>query len=179
VCAGPALAQAQNPFDGGRDFVLAVGDIDGRHHACANEPIDCADKKLPVRRIQALARLIQQQQPGAFDQRTRQQGHPLQTRRESIQRDLRKLRQLELRQPAPDRRALAGGRRLKQPDRFVEARGDHLEARDRVIEVQVQLRRNPPDASFDFPDRLAAAARLAEDRNLVPISLRVVAEDQA
>ena len=90
-----------------------------------------------------------------------------------------KVKQLEPRQP-PARavrwRADAG---LEQAHRVVEAGGHHFKAGGRVVEVEVQLGRHPANVPLDLPDGLAAAARSAEDDDVVGIDLGVVAEDEA
>ena len=119
---------------------MPVRHVNRRDGSGADERIHGLDEEVPVRRIKALAGLVEDQQTGILDQRPRQENHPLQPGGEGKEGLMREFEQLEPRQPAARRRSLTSRRRLEQADGVVESRGDHLEAGRRVIEMQVQLR---------------------------------------
>jgi hypothetical protein len=119
-----------------------MGDIDRGDASRPQKIIHRANEKRPMFRIQTLARLVQEQQPGPFYQSPRQQHHPLQAGRKTKQGRIGEVKQSEPDKPSADNCPLASSWRLKQADGVAETGSHHTEATRGVIKVQMSITRS-------------------------------------
>src|SRR5882724_11886408 len=97
-----------------------MGNVNGGHRTGAKESIHLSDEEITMSGIESLARFVENQQAGIFDERARKENHALKTSRKGKERFICRLEQLELFQPSFRSSALVRCWWLEQADRIVK-----------------------------------------------------------
>ena len=157
-----------------------VGDKQQLGFTFANQDIHKAADQLTVEGIQPLQRFIKNQQSRMLNQRADDQCQPLLPPRQAVKwRIGYPVVHTQNIQPLLRQLVLLVGYRLINTNGIEEAREDHVSHRSAHPVVQMQAAANITDMLFDIPDGFPAAAAAAEEGQIVAVTLRVIASDQA
>lgn len=173
-----AVCEAQDLFHGWRNFVRAVRYVNSGFTAFRKQAIEGLQESNTVFGIEALARLVEEEQARFLYEGAGEEDHALEAGGKFEERVVAEGQEAEPFEPREGGLALHARGLFKEADGIVKAGLDDFEAGGVVIEVGLEFRGDPADFVAGFADGMSIAAAVAENGDVVAVGLGMVAGDE-